>query len=249
MNTIRKVNFLDKTIYSIDGRDCLLYSTGKPVYMLVQPVDDHDREVLDEQVTAIAEASQLPFVFVAFPVVDWNGELSPWDSPAVFGSDDFGHGAAGTLYFVENELLPAVRTQFHLSDEVPVILGGYSLAALFSLWSGWQTDIFSAVAAASPSVWFPGWLDYARQQQPMTKAVYLSLGDREERTRNPIMATVGGCIRQQYAHLETMPCIQTTLEWNKGNHFQHTGQRCAKAFAWCMSALAKETDGASSTRG
>ena len=79
--------------------------------------------------------------------------------------------------------------------------------------------------------------------------MYLSLGDREERTRNPIMATVGDCIRQQYAHLETMPCIQTTLEWNKGNHFQHTGQRCAKAFAWCMSALAKETDGASSTRG
>ena len=125
MNTIRKVNFLDKTTYSIDGRDCLLYLTGKPAYILVQPVDDHDREVLDEQVTAIAGASPAPFVFVAFPVTDWNGELSPWDSPAVFGPDDFGHGAAGTLRFVEKELLPAVRIQFHLSDEVPVILGGY----------------------------------------------------------------------------------------------------------------------------
>lgn len=233
------MNFLDKTIYSIGGRDCLLYLTGKPVYILVQPVDDHDREVLDEQVRAIAGASPSPFGFVAFPVTDWNEELSPWDSPAVFGPHDFGHGAAETLHFVENELLPAVRTQFHLSDEVPVILGGYSLAALFSLWSAWQTDTFSAVAAASPSVWFPGWLEYARQQQPMTKAVYLSLGDREERTRNPVMATVGGRIRQLHAHLEMLPRIQTTLEWNKGNHFQHTGQRCAKAFVWCMSEFVK----------
>ncbi len=233
------MNFLDKTIYSIDGRDCLLYLTGKPVYILVQLVDDHDREVLDEQVRAIAGASPSPFGFVAFPVTDWNEELSPWDSPAVFGPDDFGHGAAETLYFVENELLPAVRTQFHLSDEVPVILGGYSLAALFSLWSACQTDTFSAVAAASPSVWFPGWPEYARQQQPMTKAVYLSLGDREERTRNPVMAIVGGRIRQLHAHLEMLPRIRTTLEWNKGNHFQHTGQRCAKAFVWCMSELVK----------
>ena len=233
------MNFLDKTTYSIDGRDCLLYLTGKPVYILVQPVDDHDREVLDEQVRAIAGASPSPFGFVAFPVTDWNEELSPWDSPAVFDPDDFGHGAAETLHFVENELLPAVRTQFHLFDEVPVILGGYSLAALFSLWSAWQTDTFSAVAAASSSVWFPGWLEYARQQQPMTKAVYLSLGDREERTRNPVMAAVGGRIRQLHAHLEMLPRIQTTLEWNKGNHFQHTGQRCAKAFVWCMSELVK----------
>ena len=240
---------MDKTTYSIGGRDCLLYLTGKPVYILVQPVDDHDREVLDEQVRAIAGASPSPFGFVAFPVTDWNEELSPWDSPAVFGPDDFGHGAAETLHFVENELLPAVRTQFHLFDEVPVILGGYSLAALFSLWSAWQTDTFSAVAAASPSVWFPGWLEYASQQQPMTKAVYLSLGDREERTRNPVMATVGDRIRQLHAHLEMLPRIQTTLEWNKGNHFQHTGQRCAKAFVWCMSALAKGSAGASSTRG
>ena len=73
----------------------------------------------------------------------------------------------------------------------------------------------------------------------MTKAVYLSLGDREERTRNLVMATVGDRIRQLHAHLEMLPRIQTTLEWNKGNHFQHTGQRCAKAFVWCMSEFVK----------
>ena len=157
---------MDKTTYSIDGRDCLLYLTGKPAYILVQPVDDHDREVLDEQVTSIAGASPSPFVFVAFPVTDWNEELSPWDNPAVFGPDDFGHGAAGTLHFVEKELLPAVRIQFHLSDEVPVILGGYSLAALFSLWSAWQTDTLFGGRRCFPFRLVPGLAGYASQQQP-----------------------------------------------------------------------------------
>lgn len=100
---------MDKTIFSIGGKDCLIYSAGQPVYLLIQPVDDHDWEVLDEQVTAIAKAVQVPFVFVAFLVKDWNQELSPWDSPAVFGGSDFGHGAAETLHFVETVLLPAVR--------------------------------------------------------------------------------------------------------------------------------------------
>ena len=83
------------------------------MYLLIQPVDDHDWEVLDEQVTAIAKAVQVPFVFVAFLVKDWNQELSPWDSPAVFGGSDFGHGAAETLHFVETVLLPAVRLRYH----------------------------------------------------------------------------------------------------------------------------------------
>lgn len=39
---------MDKTIFSIGGKDCLIYSAGQPVYLLIQPVDDHDWEVLDE---------------------------------------------------------------------------------------------------------------------------------------------------------------------------------------------------------
>lgn len=239
---------MDKTIFSIGGRDCLIYAAEQPAYIMVQPVDDHDREGLDEQVSIMAGSISVPCIFIAFPVLQWNWELSPWDSPAVFGKADFGHGAPETLHFIETDLLPAVRTRYNLSAEVPVILGGYSLAAFFSLWSAWQTQTFSAIAAASPSVWFPHWLDYIRQRPPQTQAIYLSLGDKEERTRNPVMATVGDCIRQQYAYLETLPSIQAMLEWNKGNHFYHTAQRCAKAFVQCVSLLAKGTGGASSTR-
>ena len=58
--------------------------------------------------------------------------------------------------------------------------------------------------------------------------MYLSLGDREERAKNPLMATVGDCIREQYALLQADHIV--TLEWNPGNHFQDSEKRTARAF-------------------
>ncbi len=44
------------------------------------------------------------------------------------------------------------------------------------------TNAFTAIAAASPSVWYPGWMDFARTRQPKVPRIYLSLGDAEEKT-------------------------------------------------------------------
>jgi len=114
---------------------------------------------------------------------------------------------------------------------VEVILGGYSLAALFALWAGYESTRFSGIAAASPSVWFPGWLDYAKARTPRAERIYLSLGDAEPQTRNRVMATVGDCIREMDALLAGHP---HTLEWNPGNHFKDADLRTAKAFLWCL---------------
>ena len=63
--------------------------------------------------------------------------------------------------------------------------------------------------------------------------MYLSLGDREERTRNPVMARVGEAIRETEDILKSAgkDCV---LEWNKGNHFKEPDVRTAKAFAWLL---------------
>ena len=114
---------------------------------------------------------------------------------------------------------------------VEVILGGYSLAALFALWASYESRRFSGIAAASPSVWFPGWLDYAKARKPRAERIYLSLGDAEPRTRNRVMATVGDCIQEMDALLAGHP---HTLEWNPGNHFKDADLRTAKAFLWCL---------------
>ena len=72
-----------------------------------------------------------------------------------------------------------------------------------------------------------------RENRIHTNAVYLSLGDREERTRNPVMAEVGNAIRTGFSLLKESgtDCV---LEWNQGNHFSEPDFRTAKAFAWLM---------------
>ena len=118
-------------------------------------------------------------------------------------------------------------------DNKKLFLGGYSLAGLFALWAGYQTDRFAGIAAASPSVWFPNFTGYMRENRILAEAVYLSLGDREEKTRNPVMAKVGSAIKEGYSIL-TETGTDCVLEWNKGNHFKEPDLRTAKAFAWLM---------------
>ena len=111
----------------------------------------------------------------------------------------------------------------------------YSLAAFFALWAVYQTDIFSGAAAASPSVWFPGWIEYAGDKKVRAGEIYLSLGDREEKARNPVMRTVGDNIRKQYELLKADPaCRDCILEMNPGNHFREPDLRTAKGFAWLL---------------
>lgn len=218
---------------------CLVLHEPEPRALLVQPVEQEEiaaRKGLIEEVGMIAAAVDVPLAVVFIGIADWNQQLSPWQAPAVFGKADFGAGAAETLQHIE-KLLPELKRRYDLSDDAPVLLGGYSLAALFSLWSAYESKSFRAIAAASPSVWFPGWLDYAKAHKPQADIIYLSLGDREDKTRNPIMRTVSICIQEQHALLQTEPILKTTLAWNPGNHFQHPEQRCAKGFIWCMEQL------------
>ena len=217
-----------KNEISIDGRLCFLYQDEAATHLLIQPIDEHDLELLDQEIEAIKKMSDKPFSLVAFMIKDWNQELTPWAAPAVFGKVPFGSGAEKTLEFITSRLLPEVQ------ENIPhLILGGYSLAGLFALWVGYQTDKFDGIVAASPSVWFPKWIEYATDNKPLAKSIYLSLGDKEEKAKNPVMAQVGNAIRRQN-ELLTGQMDNTILEWNPGNHFVDSEKRTAKGFAWVM---------------
>ena len=222
---------MNKKEYTLSDRTCFLYQDEAAKYLLIQPIDEHDLEVLDQEVEAIKELSDKPFSLVAFMIKEWNQELTPWTAPPVFGKVPFGSGAEKTLEFITSQLLPEVQ------ENIPhLILGGYSLAGLFSLWAVYQTDKFKSIAAASPSVWYPHWIDYASENKPFPKSFYLSLGDKEEKAKNPIMAQVGNAIRKQH-ELLTKQEINTILEWNVGNHFVDSDKRMAKGFAWAINNL------------
>ena len=223
----RKENFV------IDSKKCIGCITDTTKYLLIQPVDEHDIEILDNEVEEILKNTDKQFSLIAFKIEDWNSELSPWEAPPAFRNKSFGSGATETLEFIESRLIPTVKEKYNLDDDIKFILGGYSLAGLFSLWSAYKSKTFSGIAAASPSVWFNGWEEFMNNNTPLSNTIYLSLGDTEEKTKNKVMSAVGDNIRKQEELLKN-DNINTLLEWNKGGHFSDSDLRVVKAFVWCI---------------
>lgn len=196
--------------------------------VLIQPIDGHSLGMMEKELelikAGIEKGTGKDILLAAFKVNDWNRDLSPWKAPAVFGKEDFGGGARETL----DEIL-----RYCQDSSKAYYVGGYSLAGLFALWAVHQTDVFEGVCAASPSMWFPGFVDYMKENGIKCGDIYLSLGDKEEKTKNPVMATVGDCIRTAEKMLKEKEysCI---LEWNEGNHFKDPDIRTAKGFAWLL---------------
>ncbi|MCR5529242.1 MAG: esterase [Saccharofermentans sp.] len=189
----------------LDAPSCLVWIAGP-----------HELDTLSSTVSLIS--SPVPFGVVAYVVEDWNSCLTPW--PATVGARSFAGQASSTLSSVLESLPPASR----------YFLGGYSLAGLFSLWASCQTSVFSGVAAVSPSVWYPGFTEYFCSSDVLAHSVYLSLGDRESRTRDPVMATVGDRIASCYSHVSS----RGVLKWNPGGHFTSPSARMASGFSWLL---------------
>ena len=121
------------------------------------------------------------------------------------------------------------------------VIAGYSLAGLFALWAAWNSGYFRRVASVSGSLWYPGFTDFIRDNAPRTglkegtglEKAYFSLGDRESHTRHPLMSRVDACTAEVVEMVRSYG-IETTFEWNPGNHFDHPELRMARALAWLL---------------
>lgn len=205
------------------------YGNKNSKNIIIQPSDEHDLSLMESETEEIKRILKNDdFLLLAYPINDWNTELSPWKAPAVFGKEDFSDGADETLQKIIYEL-------GEIDSEKKYFLAGYSLAGLFSLWASFNTDIFSGIIAASPSMWFPDFVDYTKENKILTPLVYLSLGKKEEKARNPVMSRVGDCIREEYKILKDKG-VDTILEWNEGNHFVDSDRRLAKGIAYVLSS-------------
>lgn len=212
--------------------DIFEYGNKSAGIVLIQPVGDHETSILEKEVEQIRTKTDKDFMLAAFHVSDWNKELSPWKAPAVFGNEDFGNGASDTLMEIVKYCNDIDKIYY---------IGGYSLAGLFSLWAVYNSDIFSGACAVSPSMWFPGFTEYMRGNKLGCGNVYLSLGDKEEKTRNSVMATVGDKIREAYTILRNQN-FNCTLEWNQGNHFKEPDVRTSKGFTWLIQQKRQHPD-------
>lgn len=249
---------MKKLLLEVAGKKCIVYADEQPQALLIQPVGEHENETLDAQIEAIREAVDTPFVFAGVPISDWEKELTPWSDPNISPREGVGEHAFETLDYITEQLLPSLRSRWERADRIPaekgankpaeegtnkalpVILGGYSLAGLFARWAVTKVECFDAVAAASPSLWITAWKGFSEAHEVFARDVYLSLGDREERARNKIMAQVGDNIRWECDHLQrTLGADHCTLVWEQGGHFTTPHLRLARAFAWCINRIQK----------
>lgn len=177
-----------------------------------------------------------PFTLVAISDLDWNHDMAPWDSPAAFkDGEPFTGGADDYLRLLVGEILP--RAEKDLIG-VPAWRGivGYSLAGLFALYAICRTDIFSRVGSISGSLWFPGWKEYVFTHEPKRPPdrIYLSLGDKESKTRNPILRSVQQDTEEIYDFYRAMG-VDAVFHLNPGNHYDHGAERTAAGITWLLS--------------
>ena len=183
---------------------------------------------------ACAAQGCAPFHLVTLSELRWEGDLSPWPCPPVFAKGDrFEGGAATFTEFLTTRVLPLAEAT--LGAPPCRVLAGYSMAGLYALYAPFLTDAFSRLVCASGSVWFPDFVPYVEEHvyRRAPETVYLSLGDRESRTKNPTLRAVGECMERLRARFERQG-VPTTLEWNPGNHYVDAARRLARGIVWAL---------------
>ena len=114
------------------------YEFGKSDTVLIQPVGKHELSWIENEVREIHRLTSADFRYIAVEIDNWNDELSPWKAPTVFKDGGFGGGATKTL---EKILMLC-------SNTILVVI----LWQDCFLWAAYQTDMFTGIAAVSPSV-------------------------------------------------------------------------------------------------
>ena len=185
--------------------------------------------------TELMKLSTVDFTLATINITDWNADLSPWVIPPVFRNDEpFTGGADAYLETLTGEIIPAIIGELG-SKPAYIALAGYSLSGLFAVYAMYRTKMFSRIASASGSLWYPGFMDYAKKHElaSLPEKLYLSLGDREARTCNQVMATVEQYTGALFDYYKSLG-VEAVFEMNHGNHFQDAAQRMAKGIVWLV---------------
>lgn len=226
-------------IYPLSGKDVWSWRDGegavRRAIIVMQGADFSETlPVVEKRLAELRDGGWMEaVVLVGFDPLDWNRDLTPWPAPGLRRGEDFAGQAGKTLKWMEQHLVPWVRARF---DPEEMFVAGYSLGGLTALWSCYESDVFSGCASCSGSLWYDGWIEYMqahRFSRPVR--VYLSLGQAEERARNPRLARVGDATRRAGELLRADQNVtRTDLQWHPGGHFNGADERVADALMWML---------------
>lgn len=102
-----------------------------------------------------------------------------------FGVPDFGGKCNELNDYLSKELIPNLKERYKIKR---LIYGGYSLGGLAAIYSLFNIDAFDIVFSICGSFWYPGFVDYVKNNKIITNAkVYLLNGELEGAKHNNLL--------------------------------------------------------------
>lgn len=228
---------LNEQNLEIRGRRCHVYGADGADSCIICGMENHIPDEIKDTAGLLYESDEAKNCrLIIFETTDWNGDFSPWPAQAAFGDEPFTGKAPETLSWIMGSLIPHLTQENIIPVDCKKYIAGYSLSGLFALWAFLESDAFDGAANCSGSLWLPGWMEYMRSRKRSRDCiVYLSLGSKEEKTKNALMSAVGDNTRESYSLLKRDAHVtKATLEWNKGGHFANPTERLAKGMLWLL---------------
>lgn len=198
--------------------------SGSPLIILNNYAGD-GKSVME----AVGELEEKDFNLLCVGNLKWDHDMTPWycpptspqDTPCTGGADEY-------LKLLLEDILPECLKRVNGTPS-HISIAGYSLAGLFALYALYHTDVFERAASMSGSLWFPDFKEYVLSHEMKRKPekLYLSLGDKEAKTRNQYLKPVQDNTERIEGHFRDAG-IDVAFEMNPGNHFKDAALRSAK---------------------
>lgn len=168
--------------------------------------------------------------------LNWEEDLSPWACPPLADKEPPCTGGADVyLDSLTTKVLPHIVEEL---EQAPTWIGlvGYSLAGLFALYAMYKTPIFSRIASVSGSLWFPDFTGFVKSHDLLQSPdrLYVSLGDKEAKTRHFMLQTVEENTRSVVDYYQEKG-LPVQFEMNPGNHFKDEDKRIVKGIMALLS--------------
>ncbi len=230
---------------TLSGYDCTLYlppgyASGTARYPVVYWIGGEDPEQLATLLEPHFGLTCKAFLLLAVRPKDWNDDCTPWPAPPLRnGEKSFGGHACTFLDSLSGSAKPFLDAGYRtLPEPESTVLLGYSLGGLTALFALHVSGTFGKIGCLSGSLWYDGWMAFMETHRPVRQPdrVYLSLGIKEENSRNPRMGKVGDNTRQTAKQLagHVASPEHFLLEWNEGGHFREVMERHERALSWLM---------------
>ena len=192
--------------------------------LLPERMKEADMNWLEEVV------QKYPVNIVAISGMKWNDDLTPWKAPALNPKEeDFKGKAKNFLSSLLSDLFINTEQSLRLNHPKRHLIG-ISLSGLFALWASTETNKFNSVASISGSLWYDGFVEWFKEQELHADRYFLSLGNKEVKSKNERLASVESCTE---ATLQIIRDKSKEINFitDEGNHFDFFRERIEKAIS------------------